>query len=57
VNVEEHELATDSQWRVADELHRGDMYDAIQDARSEARYEETEHHRMSEAIEAARRTP
>jgi hypothetical protein len=57
VNVEEQELATDSQWRVADELHRGDMYDAVQDARSKARYEETEHHRMSEAIEAARRTP
>ena len=38
--VEDHEHATDLQWRHADIVHKTDLYDAVQDARSEARYED-----------------
>ena len=37
---EDHEHATDLQWRHADIVHKTDLYDAVQDARSEARYED-----------------
>jgi hypothetical protein len=39
VNVEEHEQAMDAQWATASARHRGDLYDSLSDARSEARYE------------------
>jgi hypothetical protein len=51
-NVEEHEQAMDAQWATASARHRGDLYDAGQDARSDARYEwsdaDTETERITE---------
>jgi hypothetical protein len=55
VNVEEHEQAMDAQWSTASARHRGDLYDAVQDARSEARYELSETDRISEETERHRR--
>ena len=38
MNAEELEHAMDKQWAYADTLHKTCLYDAVQDARSEARY-------------------
>ena len=55
-NREAHEHAMDLQWRHADIVHRTDLYDSKQDARSDARYEhdpraETEQWEVNEAAQ------
>lgn len=39
-NREAHEHAMDAQWRHGEIVHRTDLYDSVQDARSEARYDD-----------------
>jgi hypothetical protein len=50
VNVEEHEQAMDAQWATATARHRGDLYDSLSDARSEARYEWSDQDTASELV-------
>jgi hypothetical protein len=38
MHAEDHEHAMDVQWRHADIIHKTDLYDSVQDDRSEARY-------------------
>ena len=57
MNAEDYEHGMDAQWRQAEIGARTDLYDSVQDARSEARYEETESDVMTEHAEAARLTP
>ncbi len=57
MNAEEYEHGMDAEFRHAETIWRTDLYDSVQDARSEARYEETESDVLTERAEAARLTP
>lgn len=51
---EQYEQAMDAQFSIGWALHRGDLYDAVQDARSEARYEWNDADREAEDVERHR---
>ena len=57
MNAEEYEQAMDAAGRVSETIWQTCLYDSVQDARSEARYEETESDVLTERAEAARLTP
>ena len=57
MNAEAYEQAMDAAGRVSETIWQTCLYDSVQDARSEARYEETESDVMTERAEAARLTP